>query len=122
MTTVLIVDDSPTILMSLSAILTKHAFTVVTAVDGQDALDTVPTARPQLIITDLNMPRMDGTTFVSRVRTLPGMRFVPILMLTTESDPAKRQQAKSAGATGWLVKPVAPDALLSVIRQVLPGA
>ena len=121
MTTILIVDDSATILMSMSAILKKNGFDVVTAGDGQDALLKVGSARPNLIISDLNMPRMDGMTFLKEVRKAPGQRFTPILMLTTESEPAKRQEAKAAGATGWLVKPVAPEALLTVIRQVLPG-
>ena len=121
MTTILIVDDSATILMSMSAILKKNGFDVVTAGDGQDALLKVGSARPNLIISDLNMPRMDGMTFLKEVRKAPGQRFTPILMLTTESEPAKRQEAKAAGATGWLVKPVTPEALLTVIRQVLPG-
>jgi two-component system chemotaxis response regulator CheY len=121
LTTILIVDDSATILMSMSAILKKNGFDVVTAGDGQDALLKVGSARPNLIISDLNMPRMDGMTFLKEVRKAPGQRFTPILMLTTESEPAKRQEAKAAGATGWLVKPVAPEALLTVIRQVLPG-
>ncbi|HEX2808733.1 MAG TPA: response regulator [Kineosporiaceae bacterium] len=121
MTTILLVDDSATILMSMSAILKKSGFDVVTAGDGQDALVKVGSARPNLIISDLNMPRMDGLTFIKEVRKAPGQRFTPILMLTTESEPAKRQEAKAAGATGWLVKPVTPEALLTVIRQVLPG-
>jgi two-component system chemotaxis response regulator CheY len=120
-TAIMIVDDSPTILMSLSAILTKQGFQVSTAVDGQDALTKVGTLKPNLIISDLNMPRMDGLTFVKEVRKVAGLRFTPILMLTTESQPAKRQEAKAAGATGWLVKPVTPEALITVIRQVLPG-
>jgi two-component system chemotaxis response regulator CheY len=121
LTTILLVDDSATILMSMSAILKKSGFDVVTAGDGQDALVKVGSARPNLIISDLNMPRMDGLTFIKEVRKAPGQRFTPILMLTTESEPAKRQEAKAAGATGWLVKPVTPEALLTVIRQVLPG-
>ena len=122
MTTVMLVDDSPTILMSMSAILKKHGFTVATATDGQDALAKVVSVKPNLIISDLNMPRMDGMTFLKAVRKLAGQRFTPILILTTESEQAKRQEAKSAGATGWLVKPVSPDDLLKVIRQVVPGA
>jgi two-component system chemotaxis response regulator CheY len=122
MTTIMLVDDSVTILMSVSAILTKHGFTVATATDGQDALAKVGQVRPNLIISDLNMPRMDGLTFIKEVRGVAGMRFTPILMLTTESEQKKRQEAKAAGATGWLVKPVTPDALVNVIHQVLPGA
>jgi two-component system chemotaxis response regulator CheY len=118
----MLVDDSPTMLMSISAILTKHGFTVATAKDGQDALGQVPAVKPNLIISDLNMPKMDGLTFLKEVRKLPGQRFVPILMLTTESEPAKRQEAKAAGATGWLVKPISAESLLKVIREVIPGA
>jgi two-component system chemotaxis response regulator CheY len=118
----MLVDDSPTILMSMSAILTKNGFEVLTAKDGTDALGKLGSARPNLIISDLNMPKMDGMTFVREARKLPGVRFTPILMLTTESEPAKRQEAKAAGATGWLVKPVTPEALMTVIRQVVPGA
>ena len=122
MTTVMLVDDSPTILMSMSSILTKSGFTVATAKDGQDAMAQVASVKPNLIISDLNMPRMDGMTFIKEVRKLPGMRFTPILLLTTESEPAKRQEAKAAGATGWLVKPIGAENLLKVIREVIPGA
>jgi len=121
-TTVMLVDDSPTILMSMSSILTKSGFTVATAKDGQDAMAQVASVKPNLIISDLNMPRMDGMTFIKEVRKLPGMRFTPILLLTTESEPAKRQEAKAAGATGWLVKPIGAENLLKVIREVIPGA
>jgi two-component system, chemotaxis family, chemotaxis protein CheY len=119
---VMLVDDSATILMSLSAVLTKQGFEVVTASHGAEALGKVPSVRPNLIISDVHMPTMDGMTFVREVRKLPGMRFTPILMLTTESEPARRQEARTAGATGWLVKPVTSEALMTVIRQVLPGA
>ena len=123
MTTVMLVDDSATILMSLKSILTKAGFRVETAGHGRDALDKLAKGlRPDLVISDVNMPQMDGITFVREARKSPGMRFTPILMLTTESDQAKRTEAKLAGATGWLVKPVAPDQLLGVIKQVLPAA
>ena len=123
MTTVMLVDDSATILMSLKSILTKAGFTVETAGHGKEALDKIGKGlRPNLVISDVHMPHMDGITFVREARKAPGMRFTPILLLTTESDQAKRAEAKSAGATGWLVKPVAPDQLLSVIKQVLPAA
>ena len=123
MTTVMLVDDSPTILMSLKSILTKAGFGVETAGHGREALDKVTAGlRPNLIISDVNMPHMDGITFTREVRKAPGMRFIPILMLTTESDQVKRAEGKAAGATGWLVKPVQPPQLLEVVRQVLPGA
>ena len=122
MKSVLLVDDSPTILMSIKAVLAKAGLSVETAKDGQEALDRIKGGlKPDLIISDVNMPRMDGITFVGEVRK-NGMRFVPILMLTTESDRSAREAGKSAGATGWLVKPVTPDALMGVVRQVLPGA
>src|SRR5512142_154320 len=123
MITVMLVDDSATMLMSLRSILTKAGFRVETAANGREALDRLAGGvRPNLIITDLNMPQMDGITFAREARKAAGMRFAPILMLTTESEQSKRVAAKSAGATGWLVKPVAPDQLLGVIKQVLPAA
>ena len=123
MTTVMLVDDSATMLMSLKTILTKSGFTVQTAADGREGLEKVQKGlKPNLIISDVNMPRLDGIGFVREVRKAPGMRFTPILMLTTESEQSKRAEGKAAGATGWLVKPVKPEDLLAVIRQVLPGA
>ncbi len=123
MTTVMLVDDSATMLMSLKSILTKAGYGVETAAHGKEALDRLNGGlRPNLIISDVNMPQMDGITFTREARKAPGMRFTPILMLTTESEQTKRAAGKAAGATGWLVKPVAPDQLLGVIKQVLPGA
>ena len=122
MKSALLIDDSKTMLMSLSKILGQAGFAVDTASDGDEGLAKVKGgARPTVIITDLNMPRMDGITFIREARKA-GARFTPILMLTTESQAAKRAEAKAAGATGWLVKPVAPDALLGVIAKVAPGA
>jgi two-component system, chemotaxis family, chemotaxis protein CheY len=122
MTTVMLVDDSPTMLMSIKSVLTKNGMTVETANDGQAALERVKGGfKPNLIISDVNMPRLDGISFVREARKA-GLRFIPILMLTTESEATKRAEAKAAGATGWLVKPVQPEQLLGVIRQVLPGA
>ncbi|WP_432563200.1 response regulator [Kineococcus sp. SYSU DK003] len=122
MTTVMLVDDSPTMLMSIKSILTKEGLTVETAADGQEALDRIKGGlKPNLVISDVNMPRLDGISFVREARRA-GLRFTPILMLTTESEQTKRDEAKAAGATGWLVKPVQADALMSVIRQVVPGA
>jgi two-component system chemotaxis response regulator CheY len=119
--TIMLVDDSPTILMSISSILVKAGMTVETCKDGKEALDRLNGGcKPRLIITDVNMPRLDGLTFIRQARQA-GHRFVPILVLTTESEQAKRAEAKAAGATGWLVKPVDPDSLLSVIRRVVPG-
>jgi two-component system chemotaxis response regulator CheY len=123
MKTVLLVDDCKTILMSLTVILEKHGYSAVSASDGVQALALLSSGvKPNIILTDLNMPNMDGITFIRETRKAPGMRFVPILMLTTESQQTKRQEAKAAGATGWLVKPVAAQSLIDVLNQVLPGS
>jgi two-component system, chemotaxis family, chemotaxis protein CheY len=121
--TIFLVDDSATMLMSLSEILQKAGFKVETAADGAEALSQFKAGvKPDLIITDQNMPNMTGVELIRETRKLPAFRFTPILMLTTESQQAKRQEGKAAGATGWLVKPVAGKDLLGVIKQVLPGA
>jgi len=118
---VLLVDDSKTILMSLRAVLVKAGFGVATAGDGVEALEVLKAGpKPSLIVTDLNMPRLNGIGFIKEARKTN--RFVPILMLTTESQQSSRDEGKAAGATGWLVKPVAPEALISVIKQLVPGA
>ena len=108
--------------MSMEGILKKAGFAVTTAQSGDAALKALGGGKKDLVITDLNMPGMDGITLIKEIRKLPGMRFMPILMLTTESQQAKRQDAKAAGATGWLVKPVKQDDLLGVIKKVVPGA
>ena len=118
--TALIVDDSVTIRQMVSFTLKQAGFTVVEAVDGQDALDRLESQRPDLVITDLNMPRVDGINFIRRLRGRPATRHTPVLMLTTESQESKRQEGRAAGATGWIVKPFHPDKLLQVIGKVLP--
>jgi two-component system, chemotaxis family, chemotaxis protein CheY len=121
--TILIVDDSATMLMSLNSILSMGGYEVVTATNGQLALDKLLAGlKPNLIVTDINMPVMGGLEMIGKVRALPGCKFFPILTLTTESDTAKRDEGRRLGATGWLVKPIAGPDLLKVIKQVLPGA
>jgi two-component system chemotaxis response regulator CheY len=121
--TVLIVDDSATMVMSLKATLAMNGFNVETASNGQLALDKlIAGIKPNLILTDINMPIMGGMELIGKVRALPGFRFIPILTLTTESETSKRNEGKRLGATGWLVKPIAGDDLIKVIKQVLPGA
>ncbi|CAK0766596.1 two-component system, chemotaxis family, chemotaxis protein CheY [Gammaproteobacteria bacterium] len=123
MKTIHLVDDSPTILMSLHDILTKGGHKVEQSKNGQEALQRFKSGyKPDLIITDINMPGMSGIDLVKEIRKLPAYRFVPILVLTTESQASKRSEGKAAGATGWLVKPVAGSDLLNAIKQVLPGA
>jgi len=118
---ILLVDDSTTMLMSMEGVLKRAGFQVETATGGDVALKKISSSCPDLMITDLNMPGMDGITLIKEVKKMPGMRFKPILMLTTESQQSKRNEAKAAGATGWLVKPVKPEELLGVVKQVVPG-
>ncbi len=121
--TILIVDDSATMIVSLKATLDMNGYVVETAADGLLALGKLKNgSRPDLIITDVNMPHMDGIELIRNVRMLPAFRFTPILTLTTESQASKRDEAKRLGATGWLVKPVSSVDLLKVIKQVVPGA
>ncbi len=118
--TVLIVDDSATMLASLKTALQMMKLTVETANNGKAALERVQSGlKPDLIITDINMPVMDGLEFIKNVR--PILRFTPILILTTESEQKKREEAKRLGATGWLVKPVSGNDLMAVVKKVLPG-
>jgi two-component system chemotaxis response regulator CheY len=120
---ILIVDDSATVLMSLKTYLEAVGIIIETANDGVKALAKLKDGlKPDLIITDINMPNMNGIELIQNVKSLPGFRFMPILVMTTESQQAKRDEAKKAGATGWVVKPTAPTALLQIIKQVLPGA
>ncbi len=121
--TILIVDDSPTMTMSVKSSLEMNGFAVQTASDGVQAMNKLKAGlKPDLIITDINMPNMGGLELIKNVKALPGYRFVPILTLTTESDAKKRDEGKKLGATGWLVKPVSGVDLVKVIKQVVPGA
>lgn len=121
MKSIFLVDDSATMLMSLKGTLEISGFKVDTAGDGESALHKLKGGlKPDLIITDINMPRLDGIGLIREARAL--LRFTPILALTTESQAAKREEAKKIGATGWLVKPVGGADLIKVIKQVLPGA
>jgi two-component system chemotaxis response regulator CheY len=115
----LVVDDSATMRQMVSFTLREAQFDVIEAENGADALKKLDGFTPDLIVTDLNMPVMDGLTFIRSARALPTARFVPILMLTTESQSEKKAEAKAAGATGWIVKPFNSPNLLAVISKVL---
>jgi len=117
--TIMTVDDSPSMRMLLKAALTDLGYKVLEAEDGVEALERLGGAEPDLLITDINMPRLDGFGLIERVREQQRHRNLPILVLTTESSDEKKQRARSAGATGWIVKPFHPDKLAAAIRRVL---
>lgn len=120
--TALIVDDSPTMRQMVAFTLKNAGFAVVEAEDGKDAVEKVAGGpKMDIVVTDLNMPRMDGIELITELRKMGAFKFTPILMLTTESALEKKQAGKSAGATGWIVKPFNPDVLLKTIAKVLPA-
>jgi len=123
MKTIFLVDDSQTILMSMEQLLSRHAVKIEKAGDGEEAMRKLSGGlKPDLIITDINMPRKDGMQLIREVKQDSRFRFTPILVLTTEHDNTKKTEAKKLGATGWLVKPVSGEQLVTVLKQVLPGA
>jgi two-component system chemotaxis response regulator CheY len=118
MKTVLTVDDSRTMRDMLQLALVEAGYRVIQAVDGVDGLETLAAEGADVVITDINMPRLDGFGFIEGVRSDPSHRAIPILVLTTESDPTKKERARSAGATGWIVKPFNPVKLIDAVRRV----
>ncbi len=119
MASILAVDDSASMRQMVSFTLKGAGYDVVEAADGVQALGVAKSKTVNLVVTDVNMPNMDGISLIRELRALPSYKFVPILMLTTETDPGKKAEGKSAGATGWLVKPFNPDQLLATIKKVL---
>lgn len=116
---VLIVDDSSAIRQSISFVLQQSGYDIVEGCDGVDGLDKLGSAGAvDLIITDVNMPNMDGITFIRKVREKAEWKFLPIIVLTTESQGSKMNEGKEAGATGWIVKPFSAEKLLSVVKKV----
>lgn len=118
--TILIADDSESIRQLLSATLESSGYNVLVGVDGEDALSLLNNGTAvDLVITDLNMPKIDGIGVVKGVRQNDKHKFIPVLLLTTESQMAKKEEAKKAGATGWIVKPFVEEKFLSVVKKVL---
>jgi two-component system chemotaxis response regulator CheY len=116
---ILAVDDSTSVRQMVTFTLRNVGYEVAEAIDGKDGVGKASSGKFDLIITDLNMPNMDGIQMISAVRQLPGYSFVPILMLTTESHPEKKDAGRKAGATGWIVKPFNSDQLVSVVQKLI---
>ena len=119
--TILIVDDSATIRQVVGMTLKGAGYEVMEASDGKDALNKIDGKKINLIISDVNMPNMDGITLIARLRALPQYKFTPLIMLTTESQEDKKVAGKKAGATGWVVKPFDPARLVAVAKMVCPA-
>ncbi|MCB1925032.1 MAG: response regulator [Gammaproteobacteria bacterium] len=116
---ILAVDDSASMRQMVSFTLKGAGYDVVEASDGVQALNIAKTRAVNLVITDVNMPNMDGISLIRELRGLSSYKFTPLLMLTTESSPEKKQEGKAAGATGWIVKPFNPEQLLNTVKKVL---
>ena len=119
MKTIMTVDDSASLRQMVAFVLRGGGYEVMEAVDGLDALSKLKDKELHLFVSDINMPNMDGLTFTRRLRAMPQYKFVPIILLTTESHPEKKQEGKAAGATAWIVKPFTPDQLLAVVKKVM---
>lgn len=114
---ILIVDDSASMRQLVSFALKDAGYEVIAAINGKDALGKLNGARIGMVITDLNMPEMDGIEFIKQLRSTSGYKFTPVVMLTTESQESKKQEGKQAGASGWIVKPFTPTQLIDIIKR-----
>jgi two-component system chemotaxis response regulator CheY len=119
MATILTVDDSPSIRQMIKVALGPLGHTVIEAGDGAQGLEKAKSSRPNLVITDLNMPVMNGLELIKALRATPALTGLPIVFLTTESSEAAKQQAKQAGATGWITKPFKQEQLLAVVNKLV---
>ncbi len=119
MTKILAVDDSASMRQMVAFTLKSAGFDVTDASDGVEALKIAKSQSFDVVISDVNMPNMDGLSLCRELRQLPNFKFTPILMLTTESSPEKKQAGRGAGATGWIVKPFNPDQLLATVNKVI---
>lgn len=116
---IMTVDDSASIRQMVVFTLRDAGYEVLEAIDGQDALTKAVAHPPNMVITDLNMPNLDGIGLIKALRANPAFKFIPIIMLTTESQADRKQEGKAAGATGWIVKPFKPEQLVAVVKKVL---
>lgn len=115
--TLLIVDDSASMRQLVTFALKGAGYDVIAAVNGKDALSKVAGARIDMVVTDLNMPEMDGITLIKQLRSSPATKFTPVVMLTTESQESRKVEGKQAGASGWIVKPFTPDQLIETVKR-----
>lgn len=115
--TFLVVDDSASMRQLVAFTIKDAGYEVLLAENGRDALEKMSHTKVDMVITDLNMPEMDGITFIRELRGKADYKFVPIVMLTTESQEAKKQEGRAAGASGWIVKPFSPSQLMDVVRK-----
>lgn len=123
MSAILILDDSATMLMTLAQTLTGAGYEVVTAANGKEGVDLINNGlKPTVVLTDLNMPEMDGIEFIKEARRIATTKFTPIIVLSGDTDGRKRDEARTAGASGWLTKPPQPKQLLYVVKQFLVSA
>jgi two-component system chemotaxis response regulator CheY len=121
MAMILILDDSPVMVMNLAQILTKAGYEVTTAGNGKEGITELTNGlKPTVILTDINMPEMDGIEFIKEARKSSATKFTPIIVLSGDEDGRKRDEARAAGASGWLNKPPQPNQLLYVVKQLLP--
>ena len=116
---ILAVDDSVSIRKSISFVLDQEGYEVTEAVDGVDGLEKAKAEKYNLIITDINMPNMDGIEMIKQLRALEGYKFTPIIALTTDSQDSKMAEGKEAGATGWIVKPFTSEKLLAIVKKII---
>ena len=116
---ILVVDDSTSLRQVVAIALKGAGYEVIQAEHGQDALDKLGTEKVNLIISDVNMPVMDGITFVAEAKKLPQHKFTPVIMLTNESEAAKKEAGKAAGAKAWVVKPFKPEQMLSAVSKLI---
>jgi two-component system, chemotaxis family, chemotaxis protein CheY len=117
--TIMTVDDSASLRQMLGVVLRGDGHEVIEAVDGADALSKLNGREVHLFLTDVNMPNMDGLELTRQIRALPQYKFIPIVLLTTESSTDKKQLGKAAGATAWIIKPFDPDQLLAIVKKVM---
>ncbi len=117
--TIMVIDDSASIRQVVKFTLSTAGYNIIEACDGKDALNKIIGQRINLIVCDVNMPNMDGITFLKSLKSLPSHKFTPVIMLTTESQESKKQEGKLAGARAWVVKPFKPEQMLEAVSKLI---